>query len=60
MLASADNDIRLDSHALQLLDTCLCRLCLHFLGSGEPWDQCDMDQNGIFVSDFMLELTDGF
>ena len=60
MLASAYQNIRLDSHSLQFLDACLCRLGLHFFGSLQIRDQGNMDQNRIVMSDIMLELTDGF
>ena len=58
MLASANQNIRLDSHTLQILDTGLSGLGLQFLGSAQVRDQGDMDQNSIFVSNLMLKLSD--
>ena len=60
MLGTADDDIRLDTHTLQLFDTCLGRFGLHLAGCFEIRDQCYMDQDCILVSDFVLELTDRF
>ena len=59
MLAPAYDDVRLDSHALQLLHACLRRLGLHFLGCAQVGNQRHMNQYGIFVSDLVLELADG-
>ena len=59
MLRAADKDIRPDSHSLQVLDAGLGRLGLQFPGSFQVRDQGDMDQHGILMSYFMLELTDG-
>ena len=52
------NNIRLDSHTLQLFDRSLGWFGLHFAGCFQIRDQCDMDQYRIFMTDFMLELTD--
>ena len=60
MLAAAHDDIGPNSHTLQFLDRSLCWLCLHFFGSLEIRDQRNMNENCIFVSDFMLELSDRF
>lgn len=60
MLASADDDIRLDAHALQILNTGLGRLGLQFLRSTQIRNQRYMDQNGIIMAHLMLELTNGF
>jgi len=58
MFGTADDNIRLDTHSLKFFYTCLCRFCLKLTGSLNIRDQCDMDQDRVFVSDFMLELTD--
>jgi len=58
VLGAADDDIRLDTHSLKFFDACLCRFCLKLTGSLDIRDQCDMDQNRVFVSDLMLELAD--
>ena len=58
MFGTADDDIRLDTHSLKFFYTCLCRFRLKFTGSLDIRDQCHMDQDRIFVSDLMLELTD--
>ena len=58
-LRAADNDVRLNSHSLQLFDARLCRLGFEFLGCLEIRNQCDVNQNCIFVSDIQLELADG-
>ena len=58
MLASANQNIRPDSHTLQILYTSLGGLGLKFLGSVQVRDQGDMDQNSIFVSNLMLKLSD--
>ena len=57
MLASAHYDVGLDTHALEILDTGLRRLCLQFLRSTEVWDEGYMNKNCILMADFMLELT---
>ncbi len=57
---AAYNDIRLDPHALQFLDTGLGGLGFQLLGCFQVWDQSDMDENGIFMSHIQLELPDGF
>ena len=57
---TADNDIRLDSHSLKFFYACLCRFCLHFLRRSQIRNQCNVDQDNIFCSALMLELTDGF
>ena len=49
-----------DTHSLKFFDACLCRFCLKLTGSLDIRDQCDMDQNRVFVSDLMLELADRF
>ena len=54
----AYNNIRLDSHTLQLFDRSLGWFGLHFTGCFQVRNQCDMDQDCIFMTDFMLELTD--
>ena len=59
MLTSADDDIRLDAHALQILNAGLGRLGLQFLRSAQIRNQRYMDQNGIIMAHLMLELTDG-
>ena len=59
MFAAADDDVRLNPHALQFLDAGLGRLGLHFLGSTQIRDQGHMDQDRIVAAHFMLELTDG-
>ena len=58
LLGAAYDDIRLDTHALKLLNTGLCRLCLKLSGSTQIRDQCNVTQDCILVSDFVLELTD--
>ena len=60
MFASAYQNVRLDSHSLKFLDTCLGRFGLHFLRSFEVWDQGYMNEDCIVMSHIMLELTDGF
>lgn len=60
MLTSADDDIRLDAHALQILNTGLGGFGLQFLRSTQIRNQRYMDQNGIVMPHLMLELTDGF
>ena len=59
MLTSADDDIRLDAHALQILNTGLGGFGLQFLRSAQIRNQRYMDQNRIVMADFMLELTNG-
>lgn len=60
MLTSADDDIRLDAHALQILNTGLGRFGLQLLRSTQIRNQRYMDQNGIIMAHLMLELTNGF
>ena len=60
MLTPADDDIRLDTHSLKVFDAGLRGFCLELLGGMEIGDQRYMDQDRIFMSYFMLELTDGF
>ena len=59
MLTSAYDDVRLDSHSLKILYARLSRLCFQLLGSAQVGNQCNMDQDGVFVADIMLELSDG-
>ncbi len=59
MLRAADNDIRLDSHPLQLLYACLRGLCLHLLGSLKIGDERHMNENTVLMPNLMLELSDG-
>ena len=59
MFTSADDDIRLDAHALQILNTGLGRLGLQFLRSAQIRNQRYVDQNGIIMAHLMLELTNG-
>ena len=54
------NNVRLNAHALQFFDTGLGRFCLHFLRSPQIGDQRNMNENNIFPSPFVLELTDRF
>ena len=60
ILGAAYDNIRLDSHSLQLLYACLGRLRLHFLGCLQIRYQCHVDQNDIFKSFLVLKLADGF
>ena len=57
-LGAADNDVGADSHSLQFFYTGLGGLGLHLLGSPQVGNQGYMDQNGVFVADFLLELPD--
>ena len=58
IFGAAYDDIRLDSHALELLDTGLGRLGLHLLGSAQIWNEGNVDENNVFPSLLMLELAD--
>ena len=58
MLGTAYDNIWLDTHSLKFFYACLGRFCLQFSGSRQIWNQCNMDQDCIIVSHFMLELTD--
>ena len=60
IFGTADDDIRLDSHPLQLLHAGLRGFGLHFLGCFQVRDQGYMDQDHIFMPLLMLKLTDGF
>ena len=57
-LCTAYDDVRLNTHSLQLLNACLCWLGFHFTGSTQVWDECHMDQDSIFTSNIMLKLAD--
>ena len=57
MLAATYDNVRLDTHSLQLFYTGLGRLGFHFLRSTQIRNQSYMNQNSIFSADFMLELT---
>ncbi len=59
-LRAADDDIRLDAHALQFLDRCLRGFGLHLSGSFQIRNQSYMDDDGVVMSHFVLKLTDGF
>ena len=59
MLTSADQDIRPDTHTLQILHRSLSRLGLQLAGSFDIGNQGYMDENGIFMSYVMLELSNG-
>ena len=58
IIGAADQNIRPDSHALQTLDAHLRRFGLHFPGRLQIRDQCHLDHDRIFPSDFGLELPD--
>ena len=60
ILASAYQNIRLDSHSLEFFYAGLGRFGLHLSGSTKVRDQGNMNKNGIVMSHIMLELTDGF
>ena len=59
MLGAAHDDVRLDAHALQILDAGLGGLCLHLLGCPQVGDEGDVDEDDIFPSLLVLELPDG-
>ena len=56
MFAAAYDDIRLNPHALQLLDTRLRGLGFHLLRGAQIRNQRHMNQDGVLMADFMLEL----
>jgi len=58
MLGPTYDDIRLNTDSLQLFYARLRRFCFHFTGSFQIWNQGNVDQNGVLVSDVMLELAD--
>ena len=58
MLGTAYDDIRLDTHSLKLFDTGLGRLGLELAGCLDVRNQSYMTENGILMSNFMLELAD--
>lgn len=60
MLAAAYDDIGLNPHALQLLDTRLRRLGFHLLRSAQIGNQRHMNQDRILVADLVLKLPDRF
>ena len=55
---TADDNVRLDTHTLQVFDAGLGRLGLHLLGGLQIGDQGHVDQDHIFPALFMLELPD--
>ena len=59
MLGPAHNDVRLDSHTLQVLYAGLGGLCLHLLGRAQVGDEGDVDEDDIFPALLVLELPDG-
>ena len=60
MLASADDNIRLDTHALQVLYACLGGLRLQLLGAFQVRNQSNVYQNSVLMAHLVLKLTDGF
>ena len=58
MLGPTYDDIRLDTDSLQLFYARLRRFRFHFTGSFQIWNQGNVDQNGVLVSDIVLELAD--
>ncbi len=60
MFGAADNDIRLNAHALKFFDARLRGLGFQLPGSLDVRNQGDMNEDGVFPSDFMLKLPDRF
>ena len=60
MFGTADENIRLNAHSLELFYTCLSRFGFHFLRSAKIRNQGYMDQDDIFMPHIMLELTKRF
>ena len=58
LLGAADQDVRLDSHALQILYTGLGGLGLEFTGSFQIGNEGYMDNAGISRACIVLKLTD--
>ena len=56
-LCTAYNDVRLNSHSLQLFDRSLGWFRFHFTGCFQIRNQSYMEKDGIVMSYFMLELT---
>ena len=58
-LGTAEQNIRLDSERTQFFHAVLGGLCLHLLRGGDPRHQSDVDEDGVFATDFMPHLPDG-
>ena len=58
IFGAADNDVRPDTHALQLTHRRLRGLCLHFAGTVKIRDQRDMNHARVIRADLLHELTD--
>ena len=59
LVTAQDNDIRVDTHALQLLDTVLGGLGLVLVGAGEEGHQRHMDEHAVLPPHLQRYLTRG-
>ena len=59
-VGTADKNIRLNAHTLKILYAGLRWFGFQFAGSFKIWNQRNMNENTIFVSYLMLELTKRF
>ena len=59
-IGAAEEDVGLDADGEQLLDGVLRGLGLELLRGGDPGDQGDVDEDGVFAAEFLAHLADGF
>ena len=60
LIAAGDNDIRLDTKGLQLLDGMLSGLGFMLAGALDIWNQGNMDKQAVFAAHLMRNLPDRF
>src|SRR5512136_2043020 len=59
MVATADNDIWLDTYAAQFIHAVLCRLGLQFSGGRNIWQQSHVNIEHVVPSHLGAHLSDG-
>ncbi len=59
-VTAAEQDVGLDSDGEHLLDGVLRGLGLQLLRGGDPWDEGDVDEEGIIAAQVLAHLADGF
>ena len=59
-VGAAEEDVGLDADGEHLFDGVLGGLGLEFLRGGDPGDECDVDEAGVFAAEVLAHLADGF
>ena len=55
MLGTANNNIRLNPHALQFFHTGLCRFGFHFSGGADIGNEGYMNQDGVLIYERFID-----